>query len=66
VTDYEVSFLRLLEKVTNGSIIEISYTGERPNYDCRMDCLVSLYMTFFLNNYSIRSPSLNRRNECLV
>lgn len=25
--DYEVSFLRLLESVTNGSVIEISYTG---------------------------------------
>ncbi|ODQ44191.1 hypothetical protein PICMEDRAFT_18453 [Pichia membranifaciens NRRL Y-2026] len=25
--DYEISFLRLLESVTNGSIIEISYTG---------------------------------------
>lgn len=27
LADYEVSFLRLLEAVTNGSIIEISYTG---------------------------------------
>jgi len=25
--DYEVSLLRLLEKVTNGSVIEISVTG---------------------------------------
>lgn len=25
--DYEVSFLRLVEKVTNGTTIEISYTG---------------------------------------
>lgn len=25
--DYEISFLRLLESVTNGSVIEISYTG---------------------------------------
>ncbi|CCC69785.1 hypothetical protein NCAS_0D02040 [Naumovozyma castellii] len=25
--DYEVSFLRLMESVTNGSVIEISYTG---------------------------------------
>lgn len=25
--DYEVSFLRLLEKVTNGAVIEIGYTG---------------------------------------
>ena len=27
LADYEVSFLRLLEAVTNGSLIEISYTG---------------------------------------
>lgn len=27
VKDYEVSFLRLLETVTNGSVFEISYTG---------------------------------------
>ena len=26
--DYEVSLLRLLERVTNGTIIEISVTGE--------------------------------------
>ena len=26
-SDYEVSFLRLVEKVTNGTTIEISYTG---------------------------------------
>lgn len=25
--DYEASFLRLLEKLTNGSTVEISYTG---------------------------------------
>ncbi|KAJ3345523.1 hypothetical protein HDU83_004030 [Entophlyctis luteolus] len=27
LADYEVSFLRLLEKLTNGSVLEISYTG---------------------------------------
>ncbi|TPX72525.1 hypothetical protein CcCBS67573_g05803 [Chytriomyces confervae] len=27
LADYEVSFLRLMEKVTNGSTLEISYTG---------------------------------------
>lgn len=30
--DHEVSFLRLLEAVTNGSHIEISYTGTTVNY----------------------------------
>lgn len=28
--DFEVSLLRLLEKVTNGTVIEISVTGARP------------------------------------
>jgi hypothetical protein len=28
LTDYEASFLRLLEKMTNGSTVEISYTGK--------------------------------------
>ena len=32
--DYEVSLLRLLEKVTNGTVIEISYTGKLPWYLC--------------------------------
>jgi RNA 3'-terminal phosphate cyclase-like protein len=27
LTDYEVSLLRLLEKISNGSVIEISHTG---------------------------------------
>ncbi|KAI8812422.1 RNA 3'-terminal phosphate cyclase/enolpyruvate transferase [Cladochytrium replicatum] len=30
--DYEASFLRLLEKLTNGSVIEISYTGTTVLY----------------------------------
>lgn len=30
-SDYEVSFLRLLEAITNGGVIEISYTGELYN-----------------------------------
>ncbi|KAJ3077405.1 rRNA-processing endoribonuclease [Podochytrium sp. JEL0797] len=32
LADYEVSFLRLLEKVTNGSHLEISYTGSSLLY----------------------------------
>ena len=27
MVDFEMKFLNLLEKVTNGSVIEISYTG---------------------------------------
>jgi RNA 3'-terminal phosphate cyclase-like protein len=30
--DYEVSFLRILEAITNGSVIEISYTGSTVVY----------------------------------
>ena len=30
--DYEVNFLRLIEKITNGSTIEISVTGENFSY----------------------------------
>lgn len=32
LTDYEASFVRLLEKVTNGSKIEINYTGTSITY----------------------------------
>ena len=29
LSDYEASFVRLLEKVTNGSLIEINHTGTK-------------------------------------
>lgn len=32
LTDYEISFLRLLDRFTNGSIIDISYTGTSFQY----------------------------------
>lgn len=32
--DYEVSLLRLLERATNGTIIEISVTGELYGFVC--------------------------------
>ena len=32
--DFEASLLRLLEKITNGTVIEISYTG-KPNVACK-------------------------------
>jgi len=31
--DYEISLLRLLEKVTNGTIIEISVTGAISHFN---------------------------------
>lgn len=38
--DYEVNFLRLLEKITNGSHFEISYTGKYqcPKYISLLKC----------------------------
>jgi RNA 3'-terminal phosphate cyclase-like protein len=32
IRDYEASFLRLIEKITNGSVIEINYTGTSIYY----------------------------------
>ncbi|KAI8344870.1 RNA 3'-terminal phosphate cyclase [Choanephora cucurbitarum] len=54
--EYEISFLRLLEKVTNGSVVEISYTGTsvlyrpgaieggRIEHDCGTDRSISYYL----------------------
>lgn len=54
--DYEMKFLNLLEKVTNGSVIEISYTGTsvlyrpgaieggRIQHDCGTDRSISYYL----------------------
>ena len=33
--DFEASLLRLVEKITNGTVIEISYTG-KPNAACKL------------------------------
>lgn len=49
-TDFEISLLRLLEKVTNGTIIEISVTGSfaihfypsSPAYDCNIGTAILL------------------------
>lgn len=37
--DFEASFLRLIEKVTNGTIIEISYTGKSPSCTSSPRCI---------------------------
>ncbi|KAG0743932.1 hypothetical protein G6F57_005861 [Rhizopus arrhizus] len=54
--DFEIKFLNLLEKVTNGSVIEISYTGTsilyrpgaieggRIQHDCGTDRSISYYL----------------------
>ncbi|KZS87468.1 18S rRNA biogenesis protein [Sistotremastrum niveocremeum HHB9708] len=54
--DYEASFLRLVEKITNGSVIEISYTGTsvllKPGVisggDISHDCPLSRSIGYFL------------------
>jgi len=54
--DYEVNFLRLLEKVTNGTTIEVSYTGTavvfkpgvivggRITHDCALSRAIGYYL----------------------
>ncbi|KAI7864360.1 RNA-3'-phosphate cyclase [Spinellus fusiger] len=56
LTEYEASFLKLLEKVTNGSVIEINYTGTsivykpggiqggRIEHDCGTDRSIAYYL----------------------
>lgn len=56
IRDHEANFLRLLEKVTNGSTIEINYTGTsvlykpgaiqggRIEHDCGTDRSISYYL----------------------
>ncbi|KAJ3333069.1 hypothetical protein HDU93_008801 [Gonapodya sp. JEL0774] len=62
--DYEVSFLRLLEKVTNGSVIEISYTGTSVHYrpgvitggDVEHACPTSRAIGYFLEPLVALAP----------
>ncbi|KAI0464012.1 rRNA-processing endoribonuclease [Komagataella kurtzmanii] len=62
--DYEVSFLRLLEKVTNGSVIEISYTGTTVIYRPGIiiggvlthDCPVSKPVGYFIEYMLFLAP----------
>jgi RNA 3'-terminal phosphate cyclase len=42
--DYEASFLRLIEKITNGCIVEINETGEAKG----MGCIPSLHRPYRL------------------
>lgn len=62
--DYEASFLRLLEKVTNGSIIEINHTGTMVTYHpgiisggyIKHDCPTSRSMGYFLEGMLALAP----------
>ena len=58
--DYEASFLRLLEKVTNGSSVEISFTGTsiiyipgtlsggKVNHDCGLSKSIGWFLEFLI------------------
>lgn len=62
--DYEVSFLRLLESVTNGSVIEISYTGTSLIYRPGLitggsfthNCPTSKSLTYFIVPMMMLAP----------
>ncbi|KAJ3072460.1 hypothetical protein HK102_006228 [Quaeritorhiza haematococci] len=64
LADYEVSFLRLLEKITNGSTIEISYSGTTLLYrpgtilggKVTHDCPVSRGVGYFLEPLVALAP----------
>ncbi|KAI8587382.1 RNA 3'-terminal phosphate cyclase domain-containing protein [Geranomyces variabilis] len=64
LADYEASFLRLLEKVTNGCTIEISYTGTSVVYrpgvivggKVRHDCPPSRAIGYFLEPMIALAP----------
>ncbi|KAK9248601.1 RNA 3'-terminal phosphate cyclase/enolpyruvate transferase [Lipomyces tetrasporus] len=62
--DYEVSFLRLLEAITNGSVIEISYTGTAVVYKPGLivngaithNCPLSRAVGYFLEPILLLAP----------
>ncbi|KAJ1967972.1 hypothetical protein H4R35_001591 [Dimargaris xerosporica] len=62
--DYEASFLRLLEKLTNGSVLEISYTGTSIAYKpgtlmggkVRHECPTSRSVGYFLEAVLALAP----------
>ncbi|KAJ3297440.1 rRNA-processing endoribonuclease [Borealophlyctis nickersoniae] len=64
LTDYEASFLRLLEKITNGCSIEISYTGTSVVYrpgviiggKIHHECPPSRAMAYFLEPMIALAP----------
>lgn len=64
LTDYEISFLRLLEKLTNGTKIEISHTGTtlvyRPGVliggTISHECPLSRAIGYFLEPFIALAP----------
>ncbi|KAI8823578.1 RNA 3'-terminal phosphate cyclase/enolpyruvate transferase [Fimicolochytrium jonesii] len=64
LSDYEASFLRLLEKVTNGAVVEISYTGTTVVYrpgliiggKVRHECPPSRAIGYFLEPLIALAP----------
>jgi RNA 3'-terminal phosphate cyclase len=61
-TDYEISLLRLLEKVTNGTIIEISVTGAIPRLICEQSNNMDLGTTILLKPGVILGGTI--QHEC--
>lgn len=67
--DYEVSFLRLLEQITDGSIIEISYTGTtvifRPGIiiggDLTVSCNESRALGYYIQYLLILGPFAKKK-----
>ncbi|KAI9092703.1 RNA 3'-terminal phosphate cyclase/enolpyruvate transferase [Phlyctochytrium arcticum] len=68
LADYEASFLRLIEKMTNGSIIEINYTGTAISYrpgvliggSLQHDCPPSRSIGYFLESILCLAPFCKR------
>lgn len=64
LSDYEISFMRLLEAVTNGSVIEINYTGTSIYYKpgaivggkIMHDCETSRSVGYFLEFMIVLAP----------
>eukprot|EP00808_Paulinella_micropora_P011867 g71684.t1 len=65
ITDYEASFLRLLDKLTNGTVIKINLTGTTVRYqpgllvgghDLTHDCPVSRAVGYFVEPLMFLAP----------
>jgi RNA 3'-terminal phosphate cyclase-like protein len=71
--DYEISFLRLLDKITNGSVIEISHTGTSVVYrpgviiggTIEHDCPNSRAIGYFLEGIVALAPFAKSNLNCL-
>ena len=53
IKDFEVSFLRLMERISNGSVVEISYTGQQA---ADFDFLQEIYRLCIAGTSVLFSP----------